>query len=336
MISANDYYAFGAPMMGRTYQGNVYRYGFNGKEKDDEIKGVGSSIAYELRIYDPRLGRFLSVDPLRKEYPWQTPYAYFSNSPVGTVDFLGGGGKDKGKQNETKLGGDGYSVINATEGTKHGNMLVLPSSYASDKTLMTDYNAAIEAKVPIMLVDDIKGFEKGLEFLALKDIKVNAFTLSNHSSAGHFKIGKTVMYHNSDFTSLGKGLKGKLVFIAQCEVTRGSNPWGIKAISKMASETGAAVVSSNHRVNAGYRFDGSDELNGGKGHVGVGRTDDFPYFEIRTEGSEGTDYNDYILAQPGQPAIKIYDFKINERGVFYWNKTDDGMNVKRSPDMQGN
>ncbi len=36
-----------------------YRYGFNGKEKDDEIKGEANSLDYCARIYDPRVGRCL-------------------------------------------------------------------------------------------------------------------------------------------------------------------------------------------------------------------------------------------------------------------------------------
>ncbi len=42
----------------------LYRYGFNGKENDNEVKGEGNQQDYGFRIYDPRLGRFLSVDPL--------------------------------------------------------------------------------------------------------------------------------------------------------------------------------------------------------------------------------------------------------------------------------
>lgn len=69
VLSMNDYYAFGMQMPGRTYSSPSYRYGFNGKEKDDETYGVGgSSYDYGFRIYNSRLGRFLSVDPLTKKY----------------------------------------------------------------------------------------------------------------------------------------------------------------------------------------------------------------------------------------------------------------------------
>ena len=69
----------------------AYRYGFNGQERDNEWKGDGNSVAYEARIYDPRLGRFLSRDPWEAKYPWQTPYAYYGNSPIAKVDWNGYG-----------------------------------------------------------------------------------------------------------------------------------------------------------------------------------------------------------------------------------------------------
>jgi len=40
-----------------------YRFGFNGQEKDDELKGEGNSYDFGARIYNPRLGIFLSPDP---------------------------------------------------------------------------------------------------------------------------------------------------------------------------------------------------------------------------------------------------------------------------------
>jgi RHS repeat-associated protein len=66
-----------------------YRYGFNGKENDNEVKGEGNQIDYGFRIYDPRVGRFLSVDPLMKEYPWYTPYQFSGNSPISNIDIDG-------------------------------------------------------------------------------------------------------------------------------------------------------------------------------------------------------------------------------------------------------
>jgi RHS repeat-associated protein len=78
---------------GRKFEAvNHYRYGFNGKENDNEVKGEGNQQDYGMRIYDPRLGRFLSVDPLTKSYPWFTPYQFASNSPIIYIDIDGAEG----------------------------------------------------------------------------------------------------------------------------------------------------------------------------------------------------------------------------------------------------
>jgi RHS repeat-associated protein len=87
VLNANDYYPFGMLMPGREYSiGNDYRYGFNGKEKDTE--GV-IQYDYGFRIYDPRLGRFKSVDPLTQSFPWYTPYQFAGNKPIVAVDLDG-------------------------------------------------------------------------------------------------------------------------------------------------------------------------------------------------------------------------------------------------------
>jgi len=38
--------------------GYSYRYGFNGKENDDEIKGKGNWVSFEYRSYDSELEDF--------------------------------------------------------------------------------------------------------------------------------------------------------------------------------------------------------------------------------------------------------------------------------------
>ena len=77
-------------MPGRSFSSQAYRYGFNGKENDSEIKGItGSQQDYGFRIYDPRLGKFLSVDPLTRNYPELTPYQFASNRPLDGVDLDG-------------------------------------------------------------------------------------------------------------------------------------------------------------------------------------------------------------------------------------------------------
>ncbi len=64
-------------------------YSFNGKEKDDEWSGDGNFQDYGERMYDNRLGRFLSVDPLSGSFPWYTPYQFAGNEPISNIDLDG-------------------------------------------------------------------------------------------------------------------------------------------------------------------------------------------------------------------------------------------------------
>jgi RHS repeat-associated protein len=65
---------------------SAYRYGFQGQEKDDEIKGEGNSVNYTYRMHDTRLGRFFALDPLAPKYPSHSPYCFVGNMPISAID----------------------------------------------------------------------------------------------------------------------------------------------------------------------------------------------------------------------------------------------------------
>lgn len=89
VISAIDYYPFGMALPFRNFNSATLRYGFNGKELDSDIKGLGNSYNFDARIYDPRVSRFLSIDPLYHTYPSIEPYAFAANTPIQAIDFNG-------------------------------------------------------------------------------------------------------------------------------------------------------------------------------------------------------------------------------------------------------
>ena len=66
--------------------GEQYRFGFNGKEFDPEVAGNGNQYDYGFRIYNTRIGRFLSVDPLANEYVSWSPYNYVMGNPILLID----------------------------------------------------------------------------------------------------------------------------------------------------------------------------------------------------------------------------------------------------------
>lgn len=73
-------------MPGRKYSvaNTNYRYGFNGKENDKETNYQD----YGFRLYSTT-GRFLSIDPLTKQYPELSPYQFASNTPIEAIDLDG-------------------------------------------------------------------------------------------------------------------------------------------------------------------------------------------------------------------------------------------------------
>ncbi|MCB0482721.1 MAG: hypothetical protein KDC83_14930 [Flavobacteriales bacterium] len=95
ITSQTDYYPYGMKKMGRLLNPTDYKFGFNGKEIDDEVKGARNTINFEYRVYDPRLGRFFSTDLLTFNYPFWSPYEFAGNDPIRFVDILGLGPGDR-------------------------------------------------------------------------------------------------------------------------------------------------------------------------------------------------------------------------------------------------
>jgi RHS repeat-associated protein len=92
VINYSDYTPYGVTIESRSgiQPGREeYRYGFQGQEEDDEIKGNNNSLNYEYRMHDPRVGRFFAVDPLAPKYPHNSPYAFSENRVIDGVELEG-------------------------------------------------------------------------------------------------------------------------------------------------------------------------------------------------------------------------------------------------------
>lgn len=85
-LSYYHYYPYGMQMPGRTFESESYTYGFNGMEKDEEIKGQGNSYDFTARFLDPRVGRWLSTDPQAASFPSSSPYRFAGDNPTSMVD----------------------------------------------------------------------------------------------------------------------------------------------------------------------------------------------------------------------------------------------------------
>ncbi|MEB3801664.1 hypothetical protein INQ45_11615 [Flavobacterium columnare] len=83
------YYPFGSLIPNRHGASTAYRYGFQGQEKDDQIKGEGDSLNYTFRMHDPRVGRFFATDPLTSKYPFYSPYQFSGNRLIDMIELEG-------------------------------------------------------------------------------------------------------------------------------------------------------------------------------------------------------------------------------------------------------
>ena len=75
VYSYNDYYPFGAPLPGGG--GTQYRYQYQGAYAEDDQNTEYNN--FELRMYDARIGRWLSTDPAGQ---FDSPYEGMGNDPI--------------------------------------------------------------------------------------------------------------------------------------------------------------------------------------------------------------------------------------------------------------
>jgi RHS repeat-associated protein len=161
-----------------------YRYGFNGMEKDNEINVNGGSYDFGARIYDSRLGRWLSLDPVRNT-SWSS-YASFKNSPVviidpnGETDFYNNSGNWIGTDGDINTNGEIKIITNE----KLIKQIIKTSKKGQDFT--TEMPNESFYKLPEKKVLDaiIQTFE-----LAESDIKNEDGIIKKR--AGYFEAGTT-------------------------------------------------------------------------------------------------------------------------------------------------
>jgi RHS repeat-associated protein len=151
----------------RSFSGDSYRYGYQGQEKDDEIKGAGSSINYSLRMYDTRLGRFMKIDPIAKKYPMYSPYHFSSNQPIHATEW-------EGAESSYDLTSRDIGLQKMFEQTA--------TTLAEKEALTKMYNDAAYGWVgEVLSLDELSGVARG------RDLKGNSYNRA--AAAGILLIG---------------------------------------------------------------------------------------------------------------------------------------------------
>jgi len=217
--TANDYAAFGAPLDDRqwysTADSGVYRFGFNGQEKDNEIKGEGNSLDFKFRTYDPRLGRFLSLDPLAPSYPHNSPYAFAENRVIDGIELEGAE-----YLNSTSVYSEGLGV---SAGIGFGFNVAISQGTARDMIGRTNYkaysligpaNQDLEegSRDPKVVIGGEVGADIGFSVAYDKPTfaqAAKAFNLSFSTVSAKFGVGGSVQIGNGTFgVRVGVGIGG--------------------------------------------------------------------------------------------------------------------------------
>ncbi len=189
--SYSDYYPFGMEMPNRHASSENYRYGFNGMEKDDEVKGQGNSFTTQFRQYDPRLGRWLSLDPV--VHPHMSPYNGFDNNPIYWADPSGA----DGEPSSPGMMGDGQNTNTVLSDLKNlkrsnykgtGNVQIINIESNPKLFGLDDYTNLFDSNWDYIFVNRLEEASEWLDNNYGKDNKkINNLIMHSHGGGGWYQ-----------------------------------------------------------------------------------------------------------------------------------------------------
>lgn len=209
---------FGSPLIGRSWEADSvggYRFGMCGQEKDDEIYEEGNGLNFGARIYNSRLGKWFSIDPLFAKYPSLSSYNYCANNPIYFID-------------------------------ENGEVIVVPN-VADRKPILKMINSRAlgtfkfndKGELCLVTGKGAPGFSTYYRDKLISAINENSNIISISISPTYTGIGGTVK--NTDDAGGGVTLKFVNTFI-----TETTNPVdGTKSTSNSISEDAKVIISGN-------------------------------------------------------------------------------------------
>ena len=249
-------------MPGRNASSGDYRYGFNGKEMDNEVKSItGTSYDFGGRsLYDGRIGRFISIDPRYRDFPGMSPYAYGANNPIYYLDENGEGPFDflknlyeKAKQIFIKKAAEiAYEItVDMAEVTAYA----INEKYEDLKQEVGDqgnseYKASAKLSIPVGIFgeEEIKVLNKGTG----GELDIFSTDLFSIEVGGKFNKEGYSSIFKIDYPGNGEGVKirnsasytqGVLSFSAKNEFTVTDIDAGAKGVKGKSQTFGGSIGS---------------------------------------------------------------------------------------------
>jgi RHS repeat-associated protein len=211
-ISVTDYYPFGEQLPSRTNGNDLYRYAFQGQELDKET----GMEAFQLRLWDGRIGRWLSTDPYGQ---FDSPYLGMGNNPISMIDPDGGYCYDS-NGNSIKCGDSSYN-------NKTNHQVQLEEVVITGPPKSTAYKVADVATDFIPVVGGAKDIYKGWK------------------SGNPWQVAMGVGFIAFDLATLGSGslIRGSVKTVGK-ELLEVGTEQSIKLLSKGAvPNAGGKIVS---------------------------------------------------------------------------------------------
>lgn len=178
-----DYYPFGELLPSRNSLN--YRYAFQGQELDTET----GMEAFQLRLWDGRIGRWLSIDPYRE---YQSPYIGMGNNPISLTDPNGGCTicPDRATNGQTFAHPDA-GVLTYKEFQNGGEWLTASGGIYMDDTRVTPSGFWAEPAIDQsdFFNNGLSGFGFGGNFeKGSFDIRGFGYNFGNYSSDSHLDL----------------------------------------------------------------------------------------------------------------------------------------------------
>ena len=230
VVSYADFLPFGSEIEVRSSSTSETDFGFNGMYKDDEVKGEGNSYTTEFRQYDPRVGRWLSLDPLEYEFPWQSPYVGLDNNPILLADPYGDSTFVESQEDGT------YKVVGGNlEGDDKGIFIMDEGKLTGEKlgeSLTTHSFVDENDEFVIGAVIDTKSSE-GQDFIDDEIIKARPSLFSYMMNA--YKVGLPLDFKSRGLDTPKPGSKDLLVHAARGSMTEGGKIASARDFGNMAA-----------------------------------------------------------------------------------------------------
>lgn len=161
--------------VGRSWElGNQYRFGFNGKEVDNEIAGNDNALDFRARIYDSRLGRWFTSDPADGLYPFESTYMFAGNNPIYYID-------EEGKWKVRFADNNDHSKGIVLEAEKDDDLQTLATQLGIPYEVLVnenvngkDWSKGVQLEGKWLRAEDLPGveaFQAINEYLAREDIE---------------------------------------------------------------------------------------------------------------------------------------------------------------------